>query len=76
MKLTDASKEADRVSRDSSEIEARCATMTVDLESARSHNDTLQSQCQSLKHEVNRDVTKFAYERNLDLYIAHKGVIQ
>ena len=65
MKLTDAIKEADRVSRDSSEIEARCATMTVDLESARSHNDTLQSQCQSLKHEVNREVAKFAHKKRV-----------
>ena len=51
-KLTDVMREMDRVSRESTELEARCATMTVDVETAKSHNDTLQSQCNSLRHEV------------------------
>lgn len=45
-------RETERVSQDSTELEAKCATFTVDLETAKSHNQTLQSQCQSLKQEV------------------------
>ncbi|XP_067936870.1 coiled-coil domain-containing protein 171-like [Watersipora subatra] len=71
-KLENVMRETERVSQDSTELEAKCATFTVDLETAKSHNQTLQSQCQSLKQEILQ--LKARYEREVDekhLYLQH-----